>query len=110
MNNLRNRATETIYTDLIFAYSIAKGQFKISQVRFAESYLTNFDFIEQQLDAFRALEDMFLDRNDFHTVLFKDVLIVDTVNVAANHRHAVSVDILFAFAELTSDGFFPLVV
>ena len=32
------------------------------------------------------------------------------VNVAATHRHAVSVGILFAFAELTSDGFFPLVV
>lgn len=66
--------------------------------------------IERQRDAFRALEDMFLDGNDFHTVLFKDVLIMGTVNVAANHRHAVSVGILSTFAELTSDGFFPLVV
>lgn len=83
MNNLRNRATGTIYTDLIFTYSIAKGQFKISQVRFAESYLTNFDFIEQQRNAFRTLRDMFLGRNDFRTILLGEVLIVGAVTVAA---------------------------
>lgn len=44
MNNIRSRAAETVYADLILRNN-RKSKKEISQVCFTESYLTNFNFV-----------------------------------------------------------------